>query len=38
MSDTHLAGKAAGLSRGAEAGGWSRGVPGSLPVERGTGQ
>lgn len=33
-----LLGKQPGLSRGAEAGGWSRGVPGSLPAERGTRQ
>lgn len=33
-----MLGKQPGLTRGAEAGGWSRGVPGSLPVERGTRQ
>lgn len=33
-----MLGKQPGLSRGAEAGGWSRGVPGSLPAERDTRQ
>lgn len=33
-----MLGKQPGLSRGAEAGGWSRGVPGSLPAERSTRQ